>query len=1074
MAKRSDFAQKLLDDLRLRKERMAAAQRSKGTKRPLPADAYAYSKRKGSMELKAQENTSFRAGSRSDGGNRLLTNGQASNQIVPFGRGQKSEHMGNLSTALAFALENGGKLRIDSSGNGSVLSFLHQIGGRRELDYGKMERRNIAVDRPPPSASHLRSLSNLHIEEISKGAQKLNQILRACSNGLNFDRYSIEIGRELLKGAVDLEESLRMLVGLQEASEYMINPQRKSRITLLEDDEDNDDNSVLVAEQKQLDRPKFSFDKPSRNYHKKQEVAKTDIRLRLAAVTYSSEATRFNHQKQVPADTTPSSHKRSISYGPETFSEKNHSSSSQTKQEKGRIPSVIAKLMGLDELPGNVDSKYSAQKDFNAKQKVGIMMSKKPAQENSKKVEQRATVTENLELPSVRQRGIQASVIPAIQDTAASQSGKNLADRNGSMLLAINDKTPALKNLEDIKMVKGSRKATYKTDKEQSNSTQLNLHIRSRKEIQEKERKQDSLKHREQTGTGKGETKELVSKDELPQMIPDSHKKLEAALTLQEKTASRESMIQAESGYTNKLLLGSQQKLHVTLGFQQLDMFQKSELHDKRLRTEEEQQNAKEKLQGKKQKGNKSISISLLKTMHTATNFQKKKTQLDQATDSRKGSTEHTGKVQVDGFQNGRHHQDHGRDSSSTNSNVKMKDSIRRNSSQNSSRGDQQSETARAGVQPTMGDKQVQAQPQPKAKGTKIYKPEIPRMIDELMIKRSGTLYKLPRPLTHQSSILQEGKQRGSEKFSMSKDADQVKISKSKEVEAHIIKSNKTEASIQSLTGTQELNKGARDESFSFSSPKDKGQSLESQASANDSDQKVTSMVKNNQQVPESELDTDREELKFHNDQPGTDEESKKMSIPSKSEHQKPCKPEIPEPLTESEDHLKQILVRSQLFLNTAEALFRLNIPFGILDSSDRSCQDEESKIILDCGYEVMKRKGKRQELSVHPFMNVLIPPIKVRSLDDLAKHLHRDFEKLKLYGNNRNVDFVSEDYIPKMIENEVYNINPDVNCMWDLGWNDMIFAFLEKDDVIRDVERHVFNALLDEITRDLYTSVSA
>lgn len=34
MAKRSDFAQKLLDDLRLRKERMAAAQTTKTTNRP--------------------------------------------------------------------------------------------------------------------------------------------------------------------------------------------------------------------------------------------------------------------------------------------------------------------------------------------------------------------------------------------------------------------------------------------------------------------------------------------------------------------------------------------------------------------------------------------------------------------------------------------------------------------------------------------------------------------------------------------------------------------------------------------------------------------------------------------------------------------------------------------------------------------------------------------------------------------------------------------------------------------------------------------------------------------------------
>ena len=176
--------------------------------------------------------TGFRAGStqnRPSGGRKSVTTGQVSNQIVPFGRGQKSEQIGDLSMALAFALENGGKLRrTDSSGNSSMISFLHNIG-RRQMDYGKMERRNNVVSSYQPSSSQLPILPHLHIEEISRGAQKLNQILRACSNGLNFDRYSIEIGQELLKGAIDLEESLRMLVNMQEASEYLVTPQRKSQ-----------------------------------------------------------------------------------------------------------------------------------------------------------------------------------------------------------------------------------------------------------------------------------------------------------------------------------------------------------------------------------------------------------------------------------------------------------------------------------------------------------------------------------------------------------------------------------------------------------------------------------------------------------------------------------------------------------------------------------------------------------------------------------------------------------------------------------------------------------------------------
>lgn len=187
------------------------------------------------------------------------------------------------------------------------------------------------------------------------------------------------------------------------------------------------------------------------------------------------------------------------------------------------------------------------------------------------------------------------------------------------------------------------------------------------------------------------------------------------------------------------------------------------------------------------------------------------------------------------------------------------------------------------------------------------------------------------------------------------------------------------------------------------------------------------------------------------------------ISYTPQLENQKVYGLETLEPLTESENHLKQILIKSQLFLNTAEALFKLNIPLDILHAGDRDCHDEQRKLILDCGYEVMKRKGKRQELSVHPFMRISITSFKVRSLYDLIKQLQKDIGKLK-----HKAECTVEDYLPKMLEIDVYNRDLDVNCMWDFGWHEMTFTLLEKDDVIRDVERHVLNALLDEVTRDL------
>ncbi|OMO75055.1 hypothetical protein COLO4_26325 [Corchorus olitorius] len=1086
MAKRSDFAQKLLDDLRLRKERMSAASHSSKGTNPTIADAYAYSKRtyKSSGEPKSLKTTGLRAGStqnRPSGGSKSVNTGQVSSQIVPFGRGHKTEQMGDLSMALAFALENGGKLRrTDSSGNSSIFSFLHNIS-RRKINFGKSERSNSIVPRHQSSSSQLPALSHIHIEEISRGAQKLNQILRACSNGLNFDRYSIEIGRELLKGAMDLEESLRLLVNLQEASDYLVTPQRKSRITLLEEDEDDDESIVNIADQKQLDRPRFSFDRPSRNYDDIQEVARNDLRMRLAALTYVSDVTSSRHEKKVLPASNSHSHRRSASYTPElkthsAFSEQNHSSSFHSKQEKSRIPNVIAKLMGLDELPGNADSKVTVQKE-SGKQKVEGKITKKPAQESNKKAEQRTKDTANLVPPHVKQKSILASKIPLIQDTVTSQAGKTVTTRNGNTKVAVHEKLLPRKELEDLKPVKSSR-ATIKIDKQQSDNTQLNHNSGSRKEVHERERKQDSIKHRDQMGTERSVSREPVSKDEMQQMRPYMQKRSEAVLTLPEKPEYSESMVHRENRYSNKLL-GNQQKLQKSHGFQQVHTLQKSELQEKRHQIEErEQQSAKQKLQGRKEKGNEPISGNFSKPMSGATNQPKKQPQMNQAASSRKGSPEHIDATEFNGLPDDRHHETHARDRSSTILNFKMKDSVNRNFSQHNTRADLESELAKARILFAVDEKPVQIQTTMKAKGAKGHKLEIPRKINEVMTKKVGSVYNLPKTLKHHSSILQEGKQTRSEKLVISREADQMNDGRFEEVEEQIRLSHKSVENLQPSSEAQELQKEAQDNSI-FCSPLEaecRGLNEPEALAPKDSCENKVQMDTKEQQAQEPDFGR-AEECVFKNSASnsldGTHEESTEIPYTPQSENQRTYTSDMPEPLTESENHLKQILMKSQLFMNTAEALFKLDIPISILHANGQDYHDQESKIILDCGYEVMKRKGRRQELSVHPILKVSITSNKSKSLDELVKQMCKDFDKLKLYGRDGREDSPFEDYLPKMLEADVYNKEPDINCMWDLGWNNMMFTFVEKDEVIKDVEKYVLNGLLDEVTRDLCTCIT-
>lgn len=223
----------------------------------------------------------------------------------------------DLSKALAYALENAGKAtRADPSGSASIISFLHEVG-KRSLGYETSERRSsqCLVQQQPSSSNQQLPMIHVHIKEISKGTQKLNQIIKACSNGLSFrkGRYSIQCGEDLMEGAMELEQSLRLLVDIQQASEYTTNKQRRNRIKLLEENDDEEEE-----------------DAPNRNYRKIKEVAKADIEMRLLAPNYP-EGKNKKHRKQTSS--CEDTEQRSL------------------KPQKGRIPNVVAKLMGLGEFP---------------------------------------------------------------------------------------------------------------------------------------------------------------------------------------------------------------------------------------------------------------------------------------------------------------------------------------------------------------------------------------------------------------------------------------------------------------------------------------------------------------------------------------------------------------------------------------------------------------------------------------------------------------------------------------------------------------------------------------------------
>jgi len=127
----------------------------------------------------------------------------------------------------------------------------------------------------------------------------------------------------------------------------------------------------------------------------------------------------------------------------------------------------------------------------------------------------------------------------------------------------------------------------------------------------------------------------------------------------------------------------------------------------------------------------------------------------------------------------------------------------------------------------------------------------------------------------------------------------------------------------------------------------------------------------------------------------------------------------------------------------------------------------------LDCGYEILRRKARSQELSTHPYMKVpSIGGTSIRYLDELVKQLYKDLENLRLYGRNTYNEYDEADYLHHMLEKDIYNKHPDINSFWDFGWHTMTFTFVEKDEFVNDVERDVLQRLVDEMIDDMLSMV--
>ncbi|CAH9109595.1 unnamed protein product [Cuscuta europaea] len=172
-----------------------------------------------------------------------------------------------------------------------------------------------------------------------RGAQDLNRVIDSWPEGESFDRQSKDIAKDLLKGALELQDSLLMLGKLQEASKYLLKLKKMPNEKVRKVGRD------CYDELREVIRESFA----------RQNLLPTSTVQRV-----SFESGEFELLPDLPStSSSQSALKKNSFYGRRTALTANDlqqlpsigASLPEVKQYKPKGPNLIAKLMGLEQIP---------------------------------------------------------------------------------------------------------------------------------------------------------------------------------------------------------------------------------------------------------------------------------------------------------------------------------------------------------------------------------------------------------------------------------------------------------------------------------------------------------------------------------------------------------------------------------------------------------------------------------------------------------------------------------------------------------------------------------------------------
>ncbi|XP_019705042.1 uncharacterized protein [Elaeis guineensis] len=200
--------------------------------------------------------------------------------------------------------------------------------------------------------------SELQLLHVSRGAQKLNQMIDSWSKAPNLDGRSKYFAEDLLRSALDLQESLIMLEKLQNASKRMfrMNKKQKPEFIYEREQELEQENSPEALGSKRfeagghhnwLQEPRLSVSGSSRNLVEELKKVIEDSLSRQNLLSLCSDDEKASSSKSARySQSKVSNGKRS-----EQKVEAVGSIRASNRTKKPKAPCLIGKLMGLEEVP---------------------------------------------------------------------------------------------------------------------------------------------------------------------------------------------------------------------------------------------------------------------------------------------------------------------------------------------------------------------------------------------------------------------------------------------------------------------------------------------------------------------------------------------------------------------------------------------------------------------------------------------------------------------------------------------------------------------------------------------------